>query len=73
MALLEMKKEINAFPEPLVVKIMRDLGAALKECHSKDVVHLDMKYHNVLIDAQMNAKICDFGIAQLLDDGKDGM
>jgi serine/threonine protein kinase len=32
-----------------------------------------MKNDNVLIDAQMNFKICDFGIAQLLDDGKDGM
>ena len=48
MALLEIKKEISAFPEPLVVKIMRDLGAGLKECHSKGIVHLDMKPENII-------------------------
>ena len=67
------KKETKAFPEKIVVKVMRDLSGGLQECHSKNVVHLDMKNDNVIIDAQMNSKICDFGIAKLLDDGKDGM
>ena len=56
-------KETKAFPENIVVKVMLDLSGGLQECHSKYVAHLDLKNENVLIDAQMNFKICDFGIA----------
>uniref|UniRef100_A0A7S2QMD2 Protein kinase domain-containing protein n=1 Tax=Zooxanthella nutricula TaxID=1333877 RepID=A0A7S2QMD2_9DINO len=32
--------------------------------HSQRVVHRDLKSMNILLDAQQNAKICDFGLAQ---------
>merc|ERR1719229_1508212 len=35
--------------------------------HSQRVVHRDLKSMNILLDAQQNAKICDFGLAQQME------
>lgn len=36
--------------------------------HSKDIVHLDIKLGNILIQKQLIPKICDFGEARFLKD-----
>lgn len=64
---VEAKAAKDAFPEELVVKILADLAAGLMEVHETGIVHLDMKPDNILIDAQMDFKLADFGIAMLLD------
>lgn len=35
--------------------------------HSNRVVHRDLKSMNILLDAHLNAKICDFGLAQQME------
>ncbi|XP_010535515.1 PREDICTED: L-type lectin-domain containing receptor kinase V.5-like [Tarenaya hassleriana] len=55
-------------------KIIRDVTSALFYLHHEwvqIVIHRDIKPANVLIDHQMNARLGDFGLAKLYDQGYD--
>jgi serine/threonine protein kinase len=45
------------------------LVAAINHLHSCDVVHLDLKLENMLIDHYGRLKVCDLGLAALLPPG----
>ncbi|CEP61178.1 serine/threonine protein kinase AKL1 LALA0_S02e08460g [Lachancea lanzarotensis] len=49
--------------EPEIVKIMFDVSRALAQMHHLPVplIHRDIKIENVLVDAENNFKLCDFG------------
>ncbi|MCC6972459.1 MAG: protein kinase [Anaerolineae bacterium] len=49
-----------------VNRLISQICAALDYAHAKDVIHRDMKPHNVLLDNQGNAYLCDFGIAKVI-------
>ncbi|XP_043697113.1 L-type lectin-domain containing receptor kinase IV.2-like [Telopea speciosissima] len=63
-------KEILTWDQRL--KILIGVGQALlylhEECDQK-VVHRDVKSSNVLIDADLNAKLGDFGLSRIYDHG----
>ena len=60
-------------PWTLRHEIVLGLGSALLYLHEEweqCVVHRDIKPSNVMLDADFHAKLCDFGLARLVDHGR---
>ncbi|MCE9571553.1 MAG: serine/threonine protein kinase, partial [Deltaproteobacteria bacterium] len=56
--------------------VFREVAGALEAAHAKGVIHRDLKPHNLMIiedgAAITEVKLCDFGIAKLLDSADSG-
>ena len=52
--------------EDHVTLIIYNLLCSLKYIHSANVIHRDIKPANILINADCQVKICDFGLARTL-------
>ena len=50
--------------------LFRQLVSALQHCHQRGVVHRDLKLGNLLLDANNNVKISDFGLSNQWHPGK---
>nr|XP_019567028.1 PREDICTED: NUAK family SNF1-like kinase 2 [Rhinolophus sinicus] len=48
----------------------RQIVSAVRYCHQNGVVHRDLKLENILLDANGNIKIADFGLSNLYHQGK---
>ena len=70
-SLMEMVKRRKGLTEPEVRFYSVQIAGAIKYMHAKGIIHRDLKMGNIFLDAQMNAKIGDFGLAALLVTGKD--
>lgn len=55
-------------PEEQVVKLGKDICNALISCHSKQIVHKDIKPQNIFVSDDGVYKLGDFGIAKVLTD-----
>ncbi|KAJ3473344.1 hypothetical protein NLG97_g10359 [Lecanicillium saksenae] len=70
-SLMDMVKRRKGLTEPEVRFYSVQIAGAIKYMHSKGIIHRDLKMGNIFLDAQMNAKIGDFGLAALLVTGRD--
>lgn len=58
----------GAFPEDIVRFYFQQLITGLEFVHSKNISHRDLKPENLVLDAEFNLKIVDFGLAALASD-----
>ncbi|HBC87615.1 MAG TPA: hypothetical protein DCZ94_11720 [Lentisphaeria bacterium] len=65
--LSEMIVDSTPLQLPKAIKILRQLTSALAAVHGHEILHRDIKPHNVIIDADFNAKLTDFGAAHVLE------
>jgi hypothetical protein len=61
-------REGKALPQDLAAEIVLKLAEALAFAHEANVIHRDLKPHNVVIDSQGEPQLLDFGLAKRLDD-----
>jgi carbon catabolite-derepressing protein kinase len=56
-------------PEDKARKFFQQIVCAVEYCHRHKIVHRDLKPENLLLDEQMNVKIADFGLSNIMTDG----
>lgn len=54
----------GALPAHTAAAVALQMAAALKAAHERDVIHRDIKPHNILITGSGDVKVTDFGIAR---------
>ena len=52
-------------PPLTAIKFAREILSALAEAHRHEIVHRDIKPHNVIVSPDWNVKVTDFGIARV--------
>ena len=55
----------GALSEVIARTYFKQIVSGLRHCHSKDIVHRDLKLQNILLDEHFNIKICDFGLSEV--------
>ncbi len=63
----DMINEKGPLPYDDIIRIISQVAQALDYAHKRDVIHRDIKPSNVMLDAEGNAYLSDFGIARVLE------
>lgn len=63
---------LGAMSEDAVLKIVKQVGAAVSYIHSKKILHLDIKPANIMLRGDGDAVLIDFGISKHYDDNTTG-
>ena len=57
----------EAIPERMVIKLAKDICAALDTCKKYEVIHRDIKPQNIFVSSSGDYKLGDFGIAKVVE------
>jgi tRNA A-37 threonylcarbamoyl transferase component Bud32 len=68
--ILSLLKAKGPLSEDIARFIVIQVVHGLKHCHSRDILHRDIKLDNVLLSENYIAKICDFGISRIVKKGE---
>ena len=58
----------NGLSFETVISIAKQLLNTCNEMHKNKIIHSDIKPENILLDSKGNIKICDFGLARLINE-----
>lgn len=61
--------EKGRLPEDEARRFFQQILSGVEYCHRNQVVHRDLKPENLLLDANLNIKIVDFGLSNVIRDG----
>ncbi|ODV67070.1 carbon catabolite derepressing ser/thr protein kinase [Hyphopichia burtonii NRRL Y-1933] len=61
--------QTGKMPENEARRFFQQIIAAVEYCHRHKIVHRDLKPENLLLDDQLNVKIADFGLSNIMTDG----
>ena len=60
---------VSRFQEATARRYYQQLISAVRYCHSKGVVHRDLKAENLLVSRDNMLKVCDFGLSRYANEG----
>ncbi|MDR0748094.1 MAG: serine/threonine protein kinase [Tannerellaceae bacterium] len=66
-SLKDILEKKGILPEEKALKYIHQIGQALQFVHDKNILHLDIKPSNILIDKNDNARLIDFGVSKRYD------
>ena len=66
--LKEKIKDEGKLPTAQAVRIIEEVCQALIKAHRNNIIHCDIKPHNILLTSDERVKVTDFGIAQAVTD-----
>jgi eukaryotic-like serine/threonine-protein kinase len=56
----------NRLTSELIISLARQIGGALANAHAHGIIHLDVKPQNIIVTAECQAKVLDFGLAKFV-------
>ncbi|KAG0146663.1 hypothetical protein CROQUDRAFT_657004 [Cronartium quercuum f. sp. fusiforme G11] len=61
--------QVGKMPEQDARRFFQQIICAVEYCHLHNIVHRDLKPENLLLDHNLNVKIADFGLSNIMRDG----
>jgi len=67
--LVSLIKAKGGLPESQARRLFTQMVCALNCCHQQNIVHRDLKLQNIMLDANENIKLIDFGLSNFVETG----